>query len=639
MIKFIVEDMEGNLICEQSYLDSYNIYKISSKREEIAAESIDFLDGLEYYMGSLAINEEGNDFLITFLNEELVKKTEWDLEDLIGSYFFESIKFFSDMKLRKLILDAYQNGENLDLIMLKYVEDILISAYAFSFFRINEKFYFKLSKSNDYFIINRANQESVEDSNIGYGIIESNKWAYANGKFCELFGISKDDLEDCPLINKNIIRREKTKKEDLSNIFNDTLNRTNYFFQDEIEILIGGETRYFTEMISPISFNDSPAVQVIFLEHSHEKRISLAFDELNEKLDSFLNLAKLALCNVKDGRIYWSNEIYSFFEISPDEFNPKNSVNTLDEFLDLFGDFILKTDLSGAYEEASNQKEESDHVNISFRIRTNSLNIKWINFNFVIHSENPLNMIGYMQDLSSDECLKMGLKNQLDEYRSMYMQSENSKYELEEEVNQKSMIINGVYDGVNHNLDLFLELLNYLHKSGQEDCNHVSLLLTSIAKALFENELNENFGFNDKRSFRKTIKTMKDHYFHDSFNNIRVKLNIGDEIFLKRSEVCSLFIIFWALIFHCIELKHSSGCREDDSSLSSFELNEYIDGIDIEMKNKESFSIRIRTEDLKYSNGSSKDFNSFLEEVEKGLLWNLNLEFLNYCVELKFNLK
>ena len=132
---------------------------------------------------------------------------------------------------------------------------------------------------------------------------------------------------------------------------------------------------------------------------------------------------------------------------------------------------------------------------------------------------------------------------------------------------------------------------------------------------------------------------MKDHYFHDSFNNIRVKLNIGDEIFLKRSEECSLFIILWALIFHCIELKHPSWCREDDSSLSPFELNEYVDGIDIEMKNKESFSIRIRTEDLKYSNGSSKDFNSFLKEVEKGLLWNLNLEFLNDCVELKFNLK
>lgn len=343
MITNIIEDMDGRIISKQSYINAYNSYDFTPETR-IKKESQKFLDEFDFLLGMLIPDESRNDFIISYLNKELRKYYSFSTDNAVGSYLFKSMKFLEELNIKELLFDSFNNDNPLEFKVLRYIEDILVSADIYKFFRFKDKLYFQLDKSSDLDILNKSSQETIENSKVSVGIIQNNKWVYGNRTFCRINGVTHHDMEKLPVFNENIIKRESASLDELKYILSDILNRKQFFFQDNVELRKDGEIYYIREFIYPTSFNNKPAIEVIFLDLTEEKRIEKEFDDLNRKLEAVLKLGKLAVCKVEQGRIYWSKEIFSTLGIAPEKLNLSQPVDTIEEFFHIIDEFLLKTD-------------------------------------------------------------------------------------------------------------------------------------------------------------------------------------------------------------------------------------------------------------------------------------------------------
>ena len=360
MITNIIEDMDGRIISKQSYISAYNSYEFTPETR-IKKESQKFLDEFDFLLGMLIPDESRNDFIISYLNKELRKYYSFSTDNAVGSYLFKSMKFLEELNIKELLFDSFNNDNPLEFKVLRYIEDILVSADIYKFFRFKDKLYFQLEKSSDVDILNKSSQETIENSKVSVGIIQNNKWVYGNRTFCRINGVTHHDIEKLPVFNENIIKRESASLDELKYILSDILNRKQFFFQDNVELRRDGEIYYIREFIYPTSFNNKPAIEVIFLDLTEEKRIEKEFDDLNRKLEAVLKLGKLAVCKVEQGRIYWSKEIFSTLGIAPEKLNLSQPVDTIEEFFHIIDEFLLKTDRFSSNTELYNNEYDDNH--------------------------------------------------------------------------------------------------------------------------------------------------------------------------------------------------------------------------------------------------------------------------------------
>ena len=330
-------------------------------------------------------DESRNDFIISYLNKELRKYYSFSTDNAVGSYLFKSMKFLEELNIKELLFDSFNNDNPLEFKVLRYIEDILVSADIYKFFRFKDKLYFQLDKSSDLDILNKSSQETIENSKVSVGIIQNNKWVYGNRTFCRINGVTLQDMEKLPLFNENIIKRESVSLDELKYILSDILNRKQFFFQDNVELRKDGEIYYIREFIYPTSFNNKPAIEVIFLDLTEEKRIEKEFDDLNRKLEAVLKLGKLAVCKVEQGRIYWSKEIFSTLGIAPEKLNLSQPVDTIEEFFHIIDEFLLKTDRFSSNTELYNNEYDDSYNSYNENKNPNekhdSSNLKLTNIN------------------------------------------------------------------------------------------------------------------------------------------------------------------------------------------------------------------------------------------------------------------
>lgn len=401
MITTIIEDMDGRMIAKQTYPKEYNFKIEHFKRKRIKSEDNSFLDELDIPLGILEADLEKRDFIVFFLNKELLKFINLNLEDVEGTYLFSSLNFLNELNIKDKLFDSFENDIPLKFKVFHYIEKIMVSSYFYEFFKFKGRLYFRISYSNDLDILNKSKIKTMDNSKVGVGIIQSNRWVYGNQTFLDLYNTDLDHIREVELINRNIIKREFLTKDNLKYIYEDILNRRQFFFQDNIEFNYYGERLYITEIIIPSSFNNQPAIEVIYLNLTDKKRIKKEFNELIKKLEVILKLGKISVCQISDGKLYCSNEIYSILEKPPEKLNP-SELNSFKDLIDIIKEFIVEDDINQVYKDISSDNEDNDlkKINISFRIKTSNGNIKRINCNFIVFSENPLSISGYVQDIS-----------------------------------------------------------------------------------------------------------------------------------------------------------------------------------------------------------------------------------------------
>ena len=171
MITNIIEDMDGRIISKQNYISAYNSYEFTPETR-IKKESHKFLDEFDFLLGML------------------FKYYSFSTDNAVGSYLFKSMKFLEELNIKELLFDSFNNNNPLEFKVLRYIEDILVSADIYKFFRFKDKLYFQLDKSSDLDILNKSSQETIENSKVSVGIIQNNKWVYGNRTFCRINGVT-----------------------------------------------------------------------------------------------------------------------------------------------------------------------------------------------------------------------------------------------------------------------------------------------------------------------------------------------------------------------------------------------------------------------------------------------------------------
>ncbi len=673
-------------------------------------ENHDFLDEFDFLLGILIPDEAHDDFVISYLNKELKKYYTFNTDNVVGSYLFESMTFLNELNIKELLFDSFNNDEPLEFKVLRYIEDVLVSYDIYKFFRFKDKLYFQLNKSNDLDILNKSSKETIENSKVSVGIVQENQWVYGNKTFCKMHDVKLEDISNLPLFNKNIIKREKVSQNELKYVLSDVLNRKQFFFQDNIQLNKEEETLYISEFIYPTSFNNEPAIEVIFLDLTEEKKIENEFEELNKKLEAILKLGKLAVCKIENGRIYWSKEIFSIFGIAPEKLNLDKTVNTIEEFFYIIDNFLLKSDLislnmensnlndnldisenskgagvfdsgfegvfgsdsegvfgsiskdknsnssnlkftninldsldsdlvsktdlnsrnsnlresdkdsfpdfgfenhgfnnkssvywapikskssdlnledsieldflniydkfdkknnkldkpvdfdfSNIYDELSKQKSESNNINIKFGIKTKKDNIKIINCDFIIYSENPLNLTGYAQDITYEESLNNEFKQQLANYDKLYEELYDYKINLESELDKKYEILQETYFNINHNLDLFMYLLSsYLSKNSDNLDNYYKIIQKRLEILFFNSKLHQKFEKGNEIEFKEFISNLVYYAFKDLLESTNIEIDVDEGIFIKRNEIDLLYLILCEFLLNSIDLDENS---------------------------------------------------------------------------------
>ncbi|WP_304093703.1 hypothetical protein [Methanobrevibacter ruminantium] len=584
MLTTIIEDMEGNVISKQTYIKDYpfNNFSFKKKRRKIEFNP-SFFDELDFSLGVLAPDMNLNDFLICFLNKPLLDYFNIDLDEVKGAYLFESLDFLNDFNVKDLLFDSYANNQDVEFKILRYVENIMVSSRVYKFFRFNDKLYFKITNSDDLDILNKSNKETIENSNLSVGIIQANKWVYGNRTFCRMNDVDESSINELEIFNRNIISREFASVEELKYILDDILNRRLFFFQDNLKFNFNGEIRHLREFIYPTSFNNQPAIEVIFIDQTKEKRLKKEFADLNRKNEIILKLGKLAVCQVKDGRIYWSNEIFSIFEIPPNELEFPAITNCIEEFFDIIKDFIIKTDLASLYDEINSQKDESSKLNLNFRIKTRKGNIKFINCEFILYGEDPLTLTGFVQDISYEESLKNELNYQLREYEKLYGELQQSRKILEEELENKSLVLEYIYNKFNLNLKIFLYLLGtYLDSNPKISDSYYRMFKKRIEILCRDNVISQSSEYYEQLSLRDFMNIFINDYYSKLFKSSIVNCNIEGDILFYRDEIdliylilCEFFIIILKMEETDIERLDIEGYLEDDSIRISIKAFNY----------------------------------------------------------------
>ncbi|SFL29087.1 hypothetical protein SAMN02910297_00464 [Methanobrevibacter olleyae] len=613
MLTIIIEDMDGNIIGKQSYLKDYPTNKSTTKREKIEFDDY-FLNELDMALGVLIHDKSEDDFLICFLNENLLNYSNLDLEDVGGAYLFKYMSFLKELNIKDLLFASYDNNETLELKVLQYVEDVLVVSKTYKFFRFKDKLYFKINKSDDLDILNRSNRETIENSELSVGIIQANKWVYGNKTFCKINNVNMDTISQLDLFSKDIISRELITRDELRYILDDILNRKQFFFRDDIKINYNGEIRYITEFIYPISFNNQHAIELIFLDLTEEKNLKENFNALNQKLESILKLAKLSICQIKRGKIYCSSEFFSIFDISPNSLDISERVDRIEDFFNIIEGFIIKADYMELLKEINRQKKKSNKLDLSFRIRTKKLNMKTLNCSFTIYEDNPLRMVAYIQDITNEDSLEKELNHQLDEYGKLYKKSEESKMELEGQLEIRDFILEDFHEKVNRNLNLFIDLLDsYLENNPKRLENYFKIFQKRIEILKDINEISRNLDYWKELEFREFIDNAINCHFKDLFKSTVINLNMSSDIYFRRDEIDLIYLILSEFFINILNI--------EEASIDTLEINADED--------KEFIVLELNAFILNKIDLYDLDFIGFIKKFEKRSLYDIVISGFN----------
>ena len=621
MLTTIIEDMDGNIIGESTYIkENYSFKELTLKNKRMRISFNDsFLDELDFFLGVLTPDTKRNDFLICFLNKALLDYLDVNLDDVKGAYLFDSFDYLNELNLKDLIFDSYENNHDLKFKVLHYLEDILIKSVTYKFFRFKDMIYFRICNSDDLDVLNKSIKESIENSKLSVGIIQANQWVYGNRTFCKTNNVELSNIHELEIFNKNILYRESASVEELKYILDAILNREQFFFQDNLELIYDGKIRHVTEFIYPTSFNNQPAIEVIFLDRTEEEKLKREFVDLNRKKEIILKLGKLAVCQVTKGKLFWSSEIFSIFEMPPNQLDLSKKINTLEDFFSIFKEFIFKTDSIDLHNDINKQKKEMSNVKLNFRIKTKKGNIKFINCEFIIYGENPLTLTGFVQDISYEESLKNELNYQLAEYENLYGHLQQSKANLEMELKRKSLILEYIYNKLNKNLKIFIFLLSsYLNSNKEISDNYHKIFQKRIEILCRDNFISQNFEYFEQMSFEDFIKIFINDYYSKLFESHIITMDINKNIFFNRDEIDLLYLILSEYFLNMLKI--------DDKYKGSFEIKGIVldDFIKISVK---SFNYEFL--DLDYI-----DVLKFLKKLENIRLNDIFLENNEETIEI-----
>ena len=479
MISVILKDMDNNIIRRTDDINPEVFYVPAEIREEVSEiNNKNFLNALPYGITVSSVIDEGKDFLIQFINQNALNYIKADLSEVLGRYFLELCPDWEDYGFFDIWREVYFTKEPKKFREELYFEDVLVAAVIHSVFIVGGLIYQTFVDATDEFILNQCRMESIENSYLSVGFVQNNKWVYGNKVFCESNNLTKDNVGTFPF-DLNNLKTLSTSKEELKQILNEVLNRERYFFSDDIQVQIGNRELWLRQFVSPVTYNNAPAIQIAAFFINEEKQMEEKILQMEHTLKTIQKLGKLAIGHREETFVKWSDEIYNIFEVSPEEkiFDINHvKKSKIPIHYASFIPFILKRDLMKLKRTIMKNISQSDkNFEVSFRIRTGKGNIKTILFKLTtfLSEKNSLKGIGILQDVTNETNDKNELQSILNEFEETMQDLQALQEKYRQDINEKNTLISNAHKEIENNLKMILDILTYDSEINSDDYENV----------------------------------------------------------------------------------------------------------------------------------------------------------------------
>lgn len=591
MVTVIIKSSKGEEKIEINNFHHETIFNNSPKREEPNEVPYKFiLDEMDYPILCYTLIKEGKEFIINYSNRELLKRFKKNGETLEGNYLSESSPFLKEIGVFNKLKEAHYYKEELTFKIYVYVEDILIYSFYNKIIPIKNRIYHIIHKSSDLDILSKSNRDLIKSSDkLLAGVIQSNNWVYINKKYSDEFNIklNENNINDVEIIENNQVIPLDLEKDLGENIDLDQCKRDLESILNREEFLIIKTVKkgdkWFKQHLEPISFKNNPAIRVVMENITQDKLIEKSIKKLDHELKIVKKLNKIAIGSLNNDKMYWSDEIYYIFEIPVfDKIFDFNNFSNYNLFFDTFGKFLLKKDLIYLKEKLPKENFNFKEFHKKFKIVTGKNNIKTVILHFTVQSENPLKIIGYLQDVTESENITYDLTKLLSEYQQSYAKYEEEKLKLEDTINSKKTYIQEIYDKTNVNLDIFSELLN-LELDIPHDTNKIiQNIKERISTIKHLTETYESFNLHDKINLKEFI----DNYLKstDYRRKYRINVNINGNYYCKSYEIDNILLILTEcellikeLIFNLNEINYFIELKDEEIQIIYHENNPHFE--------------------------------------------------------------
>jgi len=454
----ILMDSEKNFLEKKFIKDDFIKWDIKEEKfeSEDFSETIDLFKKLNYEIDILKYNEKTDDFIMIY-TENLSNLIAFLLNEnkppaYINKYIInrELDKVFPTFKYSyyRDLINRTQNDENFNVFLNMYEDKKLI-------YRFNQKFTFYknhilvLTKPvKDLELNNPTDYSLFESSHQGMGIIQDNKYVKVNQNFLNITNIPINEIIGQPFD----IRQDNYESSDglkISEIHEKLLNREIPYYEREVHDKI--KDKYYKTYMICENYNEKPAIFLTLIDMTNFMQLEKRTNELMKETDK---VAYVFWDNINNYN--WTNQIYDILEIQPGSFKPQD--NILPKYMD---------------EEHRNELERVEneaYLNFSdFRLPT-KINVTSGEKDIVVYgkffttnTEGIETYIGYVQDISDKV----------------------KRNELEEELDEKEILLKEVHHRIKNNLQIILSLLKldtrYKHDAKDEIIDSTQARIRTMA--------------------------------------------------------------------------------------------------------------------------------------------------------------
>lgn len=434
METLIVKDERGKMISKSEIENSLFIKaeKVCDVKSSPLKEVFDFID-----QGSdiLSPVNNGNRFIIEQISRNGLAYSQLDKKDIEGRYFDEASPVLINLKFEELMKKVIKTNKPLEFTISLYSDEYLVNCFKKKIFYIDGKIYIFTNKTDTCDLNILHTDFLFESSHNGLFILQYQKIQKCNENQAKIFALSLEDSLNLDIFSLSF-KSEHYKKEELEKIFKEVINRERSLYTGNIKFTdTKGNIHWLRTVVTPTVYNDRPAALFSNQDITKTKQNEQQAILLQENLRILQSRVKLAIGNLfKDKTYYWTNEFYQILGIKKDDYDDKT---------DLIKLFISDEDKE-KWDNRIKIAEENDGIfEDTIKIINNKGETKYLS-NYLQY--NPIELFdrtiitqAYIQDITDIT---------------------ESHLKLEEDLQDREILLKEVHHRVKNNLQIILSLLS-----------------------------------------------------------------------------------------------------------------------------------------------------------------------------------
>lgn len=467
MKKLTLLDENSNIINNFTWNEFSEIYQdVEIYKKTSKSEFPHFLKELSEQVLILEPIKNGQDFIIKFLNSNnlnffKVQSPKMYLHRPIS----RMLPFLEELSLNKFIKEVNETGNPKNLKLFYYKNNILQGIFIVNMVKSLGKIFGLIKIENTFDLTDYGKTDMFDSSDTAMVVIQDGLFVRVNEAYSKLSGYSVNYLLG-QSFTFNQTHFEGRDDKVIYDNYQKLLNRELYVDDQTISIIHkDGHGIWFQSIGIPVNFEKRPAVQVICVDITDERKSEKRAKILKNSLDELQGITKIAIYSWDSINKYsWTSEIYNILEIE------EKSLHT-DE--DLLLKYTIQKDKL-QFEDIINKClfNKTENFNTLIHILTGKGNLKYVSVYLTFtFTENNYSFVGFIQDVTETTLHSMKLNDTFND--------------LETTLEEKDVLLKEVHHRVKNNLQIILSLLNldsrFNEKNPQETINATINRINSMA--------------------------------------------------------------------------------------------------------------------------------------------------------------